>query len=46
METAESVIEDVVFNDVNFELTDSKLNDVAGGNVDLRGVLGEKKSNF
>ena len=44
--TPESVIEDVVFNDVNFELTDSKLNDVAGGNVDLRGVLGEKNQIF
>jgi len=44
--TDESVIEDVVFNDVNFELTDSKLNDVAGGNVDLRGVLGYKNQIF
>ncbi|MGI4750360.1 MAG: glycoside hydrolase family 28 protein [Janthinobacterium lividum] len=44
--TDESVIEDVSFNDINFELTDSKLNDVAGGNIDLRGVLGEKNQIF
>ena len=44
--TTESVIEDVVFNDVNFELTDSKLNDVAGGNIDLRGVLGDENQIF
>lgn len=34
----ESIIEDVSFNHIRFELTDSKLNDVAGGNVDLRGA--------
>ncbi|MEO8862677.1 MAG: glycosyl hydrolase family 28 protein [Ginsengibacter sp.] len=34
----ESVIEDVSFNHIRFELTDSKLNDVAGGNIDLRGA--------
>ncbi len=33
----ESIIEDVSFDHVRFELTDSKLNDVAGGNIDLRG---------
>lgn len=33
----ESIIEDVSFDHIRFELTDSKLNDVAGGNVDLRG---------
>jgi hypothetical protein len=36
----ESIIEDVSFNGIRFELVNSKLNDVAGGNVDLRGVLG------
>ncbi len=44
--TPESIIEDVTFNDVNFEIVDSKLNDVAGGNIDLRGVLGEKNQLF
>ncbi len=44
--TDESLIEDISFNHVNFELTDSKLNDVAGGNVDLRGVIGEKNQIF
>jgi hypothetical protein len=38
----ESIIEDLVFDHVRFELTDSKLNDVAGGNVDLRGAAIEK----
>ena len=42
----ESVIEDVSFDNVSFELTDSKLNDVAGGNVDLRGALYEKDQFF
>lgn len=32
-----SVMEDVSFNHVRFELTDSKLNEISGGNVDLRG---------
>lgn len=35
--SAESIIEDVSFSNVRFEFTDSKLNEVAGGNVDLRG---------
>ncbi|OGX90999.1 glycoside hydrolase family 28 protein [Hymenobacter coccineus] len=35
--TEESVIKDVTFNNVTFDLVDSKLNNVAGGNVDLRG---------
>ncbi len=38
----ESLIEDVAFNHVRFELTGSKLNEVAGGNVDLRGASVEK----
>ncbi|MEP6901630.1 MAG: glycosyl hydrolase family 28 protein [Actinomycetota bacterium] len=44
--TDESVIEDVTFNDIDFELVDSKLNETAGGNIDLRGVLGEKNQLF
>ena len=44
--TDESVIEDVSFNGISFELTDSKLNDVAGGNIDLRGVIGGKNEIF
>ena len=44
--TAESVLEDISFNGVTFELTDSKLNDVAGGNIDLRGVADEKTQLF
>jgi polygalacturonase len=35
----ESVIEDIVFDHVRFTLKDSKLNEVAGGNIDLRGCL-------
>lgn len=42
----ESVIEDVSFNHVTFELTDSKLNDVAGGNIDLRGCSDAKSQLF
>ena len=33
----ESMLEDISFDHIRFELTDSKLNDVAGGNIDLRG---------
>lgn len=33
----ESALEDISFDNIRFELTDSRLNDVAGGNVDLRG---------
>lgn len=44
--TPESIIEDVVFKEVRFEFTDSKLNDVAGGNIDLRGVSGVKNGLF
>ncbi|MGH2562983.1 MAG: glycoside hydrolase family 28 protein [Ginsengibacter sp.] len=33
----ESMLDDISFDHVRFELSDSKLNDVAGGNVDLRG---------
>lgn len=44
--TPESVIENISFHNVDFELVDSKLNDVAGGNIDLRGVLGEKNQLF
>ena len=33
----ESMLTDISFDNVRFELTDSRLNEVAGGNVDLRG---------
>ena len=39
----ESMIEDVSFNHIRFELTDSKLNDIAGGNIDLRGASIQKQ---
>ncbi|MDQ0638430.1 hypothetical protein QF042_001995 [Pedobacter sp. W3I1] len=39
----ESIIENVTFSNIIFELTDSKLNDVAGGNIDLRGASTEKQ---
>ncbi len=38
----ESVIEDLVFEHIRFELTGSPLNSVAGGNIDLRGAAIEK----
>jgi polygalacturonase len=42
--TEESQIENVSFTNLTLELTDSKLNDVAGGNIDLRGcsVIGSQ----
>ncbi|WP_429265074.1 glycoside hydrolase family 28 protein [Mucilaginibacter sp. 3215] len=42
----ESVIQDVRFDNVSFELINSKLNDVAGGNIDVRGALYEKDQLF
>ncbi len=42
----ESVIDDVVFDDVSFDLTDSKLNSVSGGNIDLRGCMGDSLQLF
>jgi polygalacturonase len=44
--TEESVIEDVTFNDVRFHLSESKLNDLSGGNFDLRPVLDPKLQLF
>ncbi len=44
--TEESVIKNVSFKNILFELTDSKLNETAGGNIDLRGVMGEKNQIF
>ena len=44
--TPESVIEDLSFRHVTFDFIDSPLNGVAGGNVDLRGVMSEKNQLF
>lgn len=44
--TEESVIDNVSFHDVKFRLEDSKLNDVSGGNFDLRPVLDPKLQLF
>jgi polygalacturonase len=44
--TDESVIKNVSFNNITFELVDSKLNEVAGGNIDLRGAQGARKQLF
>jgi len=44
--TPESMIEDLSFRHVTFDFVDSPLNAVAGGNVDLRGVIGEKNQLF
>jgi len=44
--TGESVLHDISFNHIRFELTDSKLNDVAGGNIDMRGTLRIKDGLF
>jgi polygalacturonase len=42
----QSMIQDVQFDNVSFELMNSKLNDVAGGNIDLRGCLDEHEQLF
>jgi polygalacturonase len=44
--TEESVIENVSFRDVKFHLVESKLNDLSGGNFDLRPVLDPKLQLF
>ena len=44
--TEESVIEDVSFSDVRFHVVDGKLNDVSGGNFDLRPVMDPRLSLF
>jgi polygalacturonase len=44
--TEESVIEDVSFDDLTLEIKASPLNDVAGGNFDLRPVLNPKLQLF
>jgi len=44
--TAESILQDIAFDHIRFEFTDSKLNDVAGGNIDLRGCLSLKEGLF
>lgn len=38
-----SQLENISFNGLNLELAESKLNGVAGGNIDLRGALGDKQ---
>ena len=42
----ESVIKNVKFNNINFELVNSPLNKYIGGNIDLRGALYEKEQLF
>jgi polygalacturonase len=44
--SGESIIKNVSFKNITFELTDSKINDIAGGNIDLRGALGTKAALF
>jgi polygalacturonase len=44
--TEESVIQDVTFDKLMLRMEDSPLNDVAGGNIDLRPVLDQKLSIF
>lgn len=44
--TPESVIEDVAFDNIRFELLNSNLNNIAGGNIDLRGCMGDSNQLF
>lgn len=37
--SATSPLEDIIFNNLKLEFIDNPLNDVASGNVDLRGAL-------
>lgn len=42
----ESIIKNITFNNLTLELIDSKLNDAAGGNIDLRGCFDVKQQLF
>lgn len=44
--TKESMLQDISFDRISFEFTDSKLNEVAGGNIDLRGCSGIQNGLF
>ena len=44
--TEESMIDGISFDHIFFELTDSKLYNTAGGNVDLRGCTGDSNQLF
>ncbi len=44
--TGESAIQNISFKNITFELADSKINEIAGGNIDLRGAMGTKNSLF
>lgn len=41
-----SIIKNVSLKNITFDFTDSRLNDVAGGNIDLRGAKGAKNALF
>ena len=42
----QSMLQDIRFNNVSMEFVNSKLNDVMGGNIDLRGCLDEHEQLF
>jgi polygalacturonase len=44
--TAESTIKNISFKNIAFELVDSKINEIAGGNIDMRGAMGNKNVLF
>ena len=44
--TKESQIEDVSFDNISLDIVNSKLNDVVGGNIDLRGCWGIRNGLF
>jgi len=39
----ESKIEDIRFENMRFQFVDSRINDIAGGNIDLRGAMGDRQ---
>jgi hypothetical protein len=42
----DNLIKNISFKNITFELVDSKINEVAGGNIDLRGGFGIKNTLF
>ena len=44
--TENGLIRDLSFKNIVFEFVDSKINEIAGGNIDLRGAIGNKESLF
>jgi hypothetical protein len=44
--TCEGIVRNTSFKNITFELVDRKINEITGGNIDLRGGLGDKNTLF